>query len=145
MNAVEIAEAVSDLAERPFDAAEFPFAFLEAFGNKETTIKKLRAGATSKSDVIGVLQINNVHIAVCSIGAASKKLAELKASPSTTTAVPVVLIRPSALLPLSCSGGFSFFPPRGDSMAAAPGRSAIGASLIRPKPTPPHPSAPRCG
>jgi len=86
MNAVEIAEAVSDLAERPFDAAEFPFAFLEAFGNKETTIKKLRAGATNKSDVGGVLQKNNVHIAVCSVGDASKKLAELKASPATTKA-----------------------------------------------------------
>ena len=28
MNAVEIEEAVSDLADQPFDAAEFPFAFL---------------------------------------------------------------------------------------------------------------------
>lgn len=35
MNAVEIEEAVSALAERPFDAEEFPFAFLQAFGNKE--------------------------------------------------------------------------------------------------------------
>jgi hypothetical protein len=86
MNAVEIAEAVSELAEQPFDASEFPFAFLEAFGNKETTIKKLRAGATNKSDIGGVLQTNNIHIAVCSIGDASKKLAELKASPSTTKA-----------------------------------------------------------
>ncbi|TAE79019.1 MAG: DNA methylase, partial [Verrucomicrobia bacterium] len=34
MNAVEIEEAVSRLAEQPFDAAEFPYAFLEAFGNK---------------------------------------------------------------------------------------------------------------
>jgi hypothetical protein len=86
MNAVEIADAVSELAEQPFDASEFPFAFLEAFGNKETTIKKLRAGATNKSDIGGVLQTNNIHIAVCSIGDASKKLAELKASPSTTKA-----------------------------------------------------------
>jgi hypothetical protein len=31
MNAVEIEEAVSRLAESPFDPAEFPFAFLEAF------------------------------------------------------------------------------------------------------------------
>ena len=44
MNAVEIEEAVSALAERPFDASEFPFAFLEAFGNKSTTLKRLRAG-----------------------------------------------------------------------------------------------------
>jgi hypothetical protein len=38
MNAVEIEEAVSRLAEAPFDPAEFPFAFLEAFGNKSTTL-----------------------------------------------------------------------------------------------------------
>ena len=56
MNAVEIEEAVSALAERPFDAAEFPFLFLEAFGNKEATIKRLRAGASNKSDIDGVLR-----------------------------------------------------------------------------------------
>ena len=33
MNAVEIEEAVSELAAQPFEAEEFPFAFLEAFGN----------------------------------------------------------------------------------------------------------------
>ncbi|WP_255435606.1 hypothetical protein [Paracoccus sp. S1E-3] len=38
MNAVEIEQAVTDLAEKPFDADEFPFAFLEAFGNPTTTI-----------------------------------------------------------------------------------------------------------
>ncbi len=36
MNAVEIEEAISALAEEPFNAAEFPFDFLTAFGNKET-------------------------------------------------------------------------------------------------------------
>ena len=65
MNAVEIEEAVSALAERPFDAAEFPFAFLEAFGAKATTIKRLRAGASNRSDFDGpwggVLQTNNIH------------------------------------------------------------------------------------
>ena len=30
MNAVEIEQAVSELAEQPFDAAEFPYAFLMA-------------------------------------------------------------------------------------------------------------------
>jgi hypothetical protein len=34
MNAVEIEGAISQLAEAPFDPEEFPFAFLEAFGNK---------------------------------------------------------------------------------------------------------------
>ena len=86
MNAVEIADAVSDLAERTFDVDSFPYEFLEAFGNKEATIKKLRNGVTNKSDVGGVLQTNNVHIAVCSRGDTSKKLAELKASPATTKA-----------------------------------------------------------
>ncbi len=47
MNAVEIEEAISALAEQPFDATEFPFAFLEAFGNKATTIKRLRSGAST--------------------------------------------------------------------------------------------------
>ena len=41
MNAVEIEEAISALAERrPFDAEEFPYGFLEAFGNKETVGKR---------------------------------------------------------------------------------------------------------
>lgn len=38
MNAVEIEEAISALAEQQFDAEDFPFAFLLAFGNKEMTI-----------------------------------------------------------------------------------------------------------
>lgn len=86
MNAVEIEEAVSALAEAPFDAAEFPFAFLLAFGNKETTIKKLRAGASNRSDLGGVLQTNNIHIAVCGEGEVTNTLAALKASPATTKA-----------------------------------------------------------
>ena len=45
MNAVEIEEAVSQLAEQPFDAVSFPFAFLEAFGNKPTTIQRLKSRA----------------------------------------------------------------------------------------------------
>ena len=86
MNAVEIEEAVSALAEQPFDAEEFPFAFLEAFGNKETTIKRLRSGASNKSDLGGVLQTNNIHIAVCPPGEVTKTLAALKASPATAKA-----------------------------------------------------------
>ena len=53
MNAVEIEEAISALAEQPFDAGEFPFAFLQGFGNKETTIKRLRNGESNKSDFSG--------------------------------------------------------------------------------------------
>lgn len=54
MNAVEIEEAVCKLVEAPFDAAEFPYQFLEAFGNKATTIKRLRKGTSNHSDVGGV-------------------------------------------------------------------------------------------
>ena len=83
MNAVEIEEAVSALAGQPFDPAEFPFAFLEAFGNKATTIKRLRSGASNKSDVGGVLQTGNIHIAVAAPGDVTRTLAALKASPAT--------------------------------------------------------------
>ena len=86
MNAVEIEEAVSALAEGPFEGAEFPFAFLEAFGNKATTIKRLRSGASNGSDVGGVLQRNNIHIKMCPEGEAAATLAALKASPATARA-----------------------------------------------------------
>ena len=86
MNAVEIEEAISQLAERPFDPVNFPYAFLEAFGNKETTIKRLRAGASNKSDLGGVLQTNNIHIKVCAEGEVTKTLTALRKSPSTTRA-----------------------------------------------------------
>src|SRR5438270_12680461 len=86
MNAVEIEQAVSALAEQPFDAAEFPFVFLQAFGNKETTLRRLRAGASNKSDLGGVLQTNHVHIAVAAPGEVTKTLAALKASPATAKA-----------------------------------------------------------
>ena len=86
MNAVEIEEAVSALAGEPFDPGEFPFTFLEAFGNKRTTIKRLRAGTTNRSDVGGVLQRSNIHIKVVPEGDAAAALAALKASPETTRA-----------------------------------------------------------
>jgi hypothetical protein len=87
VNAVEIEEAVSNLALQPFDAAEFSFAFLAAFGNKETTIRRLRKGETNASDVPGgVLQRNNIHIAVCEPGAVTATLTALRASPRTVSA-----------------------------------------------------------
>ena len=83
MNAVEIEEAVSALVEQPFDVAEFPYAFLAAFGNKETTLRRLRTGHTNKSDVGGVLQRANIHLAVAPVGEVSATLAGLRASPAT--------------------------------------------------------------
>lgn len=86
MNAVEIEQAITDLAEQPFDRAEFPYAFLEAFGNKPTTIKRLRAGASNKSDLGGVLQTSNIHILTCEAGQVTQTLAALKTSPATAKA-----------------------------------------------------------
>ncbi len=86
MNAVEIEEAISALAERPFDASEFPFAFLQAFSNKETTLKRLRKGDSNRSDLGGVLQTSNIHIAVAARGEVTRTLKALKASPATARA-----------------------------------------------------------
>ena len=44
MNEVEIEAALSDLAEAALNAAEFPYQFLAAFGNKEVALRKLRTG-----------------------------------------------------------------------------------------------------
>lgn len=87
MNAVEIEEALSALAIEPFDGAEFPFAFLMAFGNKDATIKRLRKGDTNASDVPGgVLQRNNIHLAVCPPGKVSETLQTLRSSAKTSQA-----------------------------------------------------------
>ena len=87
MNAVEIEEAVAKLAELPFDAIEFPYQFLEAFGNKPATIKILRSGKSNQSDIPNaVLQRNNIHIATCEIGKVEETLEELRKSPKTATA-----------------------------------------------------------
>ena len=85
MNAVEIEEAISNLALQPFDAVEFPFAFLAAFGNKDTALKRLRTGNNNASDVPGgVLQRNNIHIAVCEVGTVGASLKALRVSLATT-------------------------------------------------------------
>ena len=87
MNAVEIEEAISDLALQPFDAAEFPFAFLAAFGNKDTALKRLRTGNNNASDVPGgVLQRSNIHIATCEAGKVGEALTALRTSPATSKA-----------------------------------------------------------
>jgi hypothetical protein len=86
MNAVEIEEAVSALAGEPFDAAEFGFKFITAFGAKKTTVDRLRRGDSNQSDIGGVLQRNNIHIATASAGQVGATLAALRASPKTVSA-----------------------------------------------------------
>ena len=87
MNAVEIEEAVSQVAKLPFDLEEFPYLFLEAFGIKSTTIKKLRSGTSNKSDKKnGVLHRNHIHIATCGLGLVPKTLSDIRKSPETLKA-----------------------------------------------------------
>ena len=87
MNAVEIEEAISALAEQPFDGGEFPFAFLQAFGNKDATIKRLRAGATNTSDLPAAFSKGTTSTSPSPRPATvTQTLAALKASPATTKA-----------------------------------------------------------
>ena len=82
MNAVEIEEAVSELARQPFDAQDFPFAFLRAFGRKDVELKRLRTN--NASDVPGgVLRRDSLHMAVSAPGGAEAALTALRASPKT--------------------------------------------------------------
>jgi hypothetical protein len=86
MNPGEILEAIEELALETFDANEFPFQFLRAFGNKETAIQRLRAGNTNQSDVAGaLLQRGNIHIATCAGGAVDSTLRALRDSPKTAS------------------------------------------------------------
>ena len=85
MNPVEIEEAVSRIAEAPFNPGEFPFEFLQAFGNRDVTIKRLRKD--NRSDVSGaVLQRNNIHLAVCPEGQVAQTLNLLRESSKTQSA-----------------------------------------------------------
>ncbi|PZU43802.1 MAG: lactate dehydrogenase [Sphingomonas sp.] len=86
MNAVEIEEAVSELVAAPFDAREFSFQFITAYGAKKATVDRLHKGDTNQSDVGGVLQRNNIHIGVAQPGEVGAMLARLRASPKTASA-----------------------------------------------------------
>ena len=83
MNAIEIEEAISALFDKPCEPETFPAEFLEAFGNKTTTIKRLQS-AVSLSDIDGaVLLRNNIHLKVCAEGEVGSVFNELKTSTAT--------------------------------------------------------------
>nr|WP_255596811.1 DNA methyltransferase [Cognatishimia sp. MH4019] len=73
------------MADQPYDAAEFPFAFLECFDNSDARSKKLRKGTSNKSDINGVLQVGNIHIKTCDAGRVPETLTELRDSKATQT------------------------------------------------------------
>ncbi|WP_127159315.1 class I SAM-dependent DNA methyltransferase [Xanthomonas arboricola] len=130
MKAVEMEEALSELAVEPFDANEFPYQFLAAFGNNDVTLKRLRkssGGGTNYSDLPdAVLQRNHIHLAVCGPGRVLDTLAQLKASPkSASNKVKLVLATDGEVVaaeylgsgePLSCryeelAQNFRYFLP----------------------------------
>lgn len=82
MNAVEIEEAVFELARQPFDAEEFPYALLRAFGRKDVELKRLRKNNTSDL-AQGVLRRDSIHIAVAAPGEAGVALKALRGSPKS--------------------------------------------------------------
>lgn len=84
MNAVEIEEAITKLAEQPFDREVFGFQFLEAFGFKSTTLKKLKSGNSNYSKMEGgILHRNHIHLATCDEGKVTETLHALKESDET--------------------------------------------------------------
>ncbi|WP_170787796.1 DNA methyltransferase [Ruegeria lacuscaerulensis] len=85
MNAVEIEQAISELADHPYDAKEFPYAFLECFDNSAARSKKLRKGTSNKSDMDGVLQSGSIHIKTCDHGQVPETITSLKESKATQT------------------------------------------------------------
>lgn len=120
MNAVEIEQALTDLAAQEFVGAEFPFQFLAAFGNKATTLARLRKGDSNASDVPGgVLQRNHIHLAVAEPGQVGQTLANLKASPKTSQG-KVDRFRSECDQPEVPANAR---PPSGSRLTAASGRS----------------------
>lgn len=85
MNAVEIEQAISELADQPYEAMEFPYAFLECFDNSAARSKKLRKGTSNKSDMDGVLQSGSIHIKTCDLGQVPETLTAIKDSKATQT------------------------------------------------------------
>lgn len=78
MNAVETEEAVANLALQPLDVEAFPFDFLAAFGNRNTSRKRLRRGHTPTCQL---------HLKVCtSVVGAGDTLKALRDSPKTVGA-----------------------------------------------------------
>lgn len=57
---------------------------MEAFGNKPTTIKRLKSGNSNQSDLPGaVLQRNNIHLKICAEGEVIATLTALRESAAT--------------------------------------------------------------
>ena len=125
MNAVEIEQAISDLALQPFDAAEFPFAFLAAFGNargRSTEVAILRAIGYRASQVLALFLFRSLAGGL--LGAAVGCAAGLLIAVQLRGEFAVPIVGPAAGLPLR--------PQRGQRLgggverATRPGAADVG-------------------
>jgi len=93
MNPTEIADALEEIASRPFDGGEFPFAFAAAMGSPQATVSKLRSGTINKSKVPGAVLMNRKFYAmVTEPGAVDQGLAMIRSDKKTTTHKPAILL-----------------------------------------------------
>ncbi len=93
MNPTEIADALSEIADRQFDPAEFPFDFASATDGAPATIAKLRGGTYNKSDLPGGVLLNQkFHYAPSLPGMTATTLDALRASKRTAKHKPAILI-----------------------------------------------------
>ena len=93
MNPTEIADALEEISQAPFEAAEFPFVFAEATGNAKATISKLRSGTYNKSKVVGgVLMNRKFYSLTTASGEVASGLTTLRTDKKTVTHKPAILI-----------------------------------------------------
>jgi hypothetical protein len=93
MNIAEIEIELRDLVGRPFDANEFPFAFLTIYDAAKATVTKLRQGAANLAQVPGeVLLKNKLFFRATSNGQAAQALDEIEADPLTARHRPRFLV-----------------------------------------------------
>ena len=93
MNPTEIYDALAEIAAKPFDPNEFPFAFAEATDAAKAAISKLRNGSTNKSDLPGGVLFNKkFHYAPALKGLTDVTLDQLRASKKTKASKPAILI-----------------------------------------------------
>lgn len=93
MNPTEIADALEEIAARPFDGGEFPFAFAAAMGSPQATVSKLRSGTINKSKVPGAVLMNRKFYAIVTDpGAVEQGLSMIRSDKKTTTHKPAILL-----------------------------------------------------
>ncbi len=93
MNPTEIADALEEIASRPFDGGEFAFAFAAAMGSPQATVSKLRSGTINKSKVPGAVLMNRKFYAmVTEPGAVDQGLSMIRSDKKTTTHKPAILL-----------------------------------------------------